>query len=325
MAAEIPSFTLNNGTKIPSIGLGCWLGSPGDDERVYHMCLNAIKAGYRHFDTAAGYGNEIQVGKAIRDSGIPREEIYLTTKLANPDHGRVEEAFEESLKNLNSDYIDLYLMHWPQAGKPDNGIWGDVAFRLHESPTFVETWKDMERLLGSGKVKSIGVSNFSVKNLEILLPHCTVVPVTNQVQLHPCLPQNDLKAYCESKGIILTAYSPLGQPGGHDQPISLLNNETITALASKLNVDIAQVLLSWGVQRKTVVIPKTENKQRLASNISLIQLSPEDMKIVDDLHLQPNMHRDLVHATRVANKGQLFGWTMDELGFPEHLYKPGRS
>ncbi|KAF9075631.1 Aldo/keto reductase [Rhodocollybia butyracea] len=308
MAANIPSFMLNNGIKIPSVGMGCWMGTPGGGERVYHMCLNALKAGYRHFDTAAGYGNEEQVGKAIRESAIPRNEIFLTTKLANPYHSRVKEAFEESLKTLDCEYIDLYLMHWPQAGKQG---WGDDVFRPDESPTFVETWRDMEKLLKGGKVKSIGVSNFSIKNLEILLPHCTVVPATNQVEMHPCLPQNDLKAYCASKGILLTAYSPLGQPTGPDQPISLFNNDAIKSIANKLNVDLAQVLLSWGVQRKTVVIPKTEKEMRMKTNITLIELSTEDMKAIDELHTQPNMHRTLVHSA----SGVVFGWTYEEMGW----------
>ncbi|KAJ4483598.1 aldo/keto reductase [Lentinula aciculospora] len=332
MTANIPFYTLNNGTRMPSVGLGCWMGIPGEDERVYHMCLNAIKRGYRHFDTAAGYGahffigvvfeglfsfigNEKQVGKAIRDSGIPRNEIFLTTKLPNPAHGKVQEAFEESLKTLDCEYIDLYLLHWPQAGKPDSGeAWGEDVYRPHESPTFVETWKNMEKLLEGGRVKSIGVSNFSIKTLEVLLPQCTIIPVTNQVEMHPCLPQHDLKKYCESKGIILTAYSPLGQPAGPDQPISLFNNDTIKAIASKLNVDLAQVLLSWGVQRNTAVIPKTENDARMKSNITLIQLSAEDMKVIDELHLQPNMHRTLAFSVR-GSKGKVFGWTFEELGW----------
>ncbi|KAJ3998710.1 Aldo/keto reductase [Lentinula boryana] len=312
--ANVPSLTLNNGTKMPSVGMGCWMGIPGDDERVYYMCLNAIKAGYRHFDTAAGYGNEKQVGRAIRDSGIPRNEIYLTTKLPNPAHAKVREAFEESLEALDCEYIDLYLMHWPQAGKPDAPEWSDEAFRPLESPTFVETWRDMEKLLAGGKVKSIGVSNFSIKNLEILLPECTVIPVTNQVEMHPCLPQIDLKDYCESKGIILTAYSPLGRPLGPDQPISLFNNNTITTIANKLGVDLAQVLLSWGVQRNTAVIPKTENEVRMKNNITLIQLSVEDMNAIDKLHLEPNMHRTLAFSTR-QTRGMIFGWTFEELGW----------
>ncbi|KAF5384529.1 hypothetical protein D9757_006467 [Collybiopsis confluens] len=291
----------------------CWMGMVGGGERVYEMRDIAISIQLRGYHTstespsqAAGYGNENQVGRAIKDSGILRNEIYLTTKLG------VQVAFEKSLMELDTDYVDLYLMHWPQAYKPD-GEGG--AFRPDESPTFVETWKDMEKLLESGKVKSIGVSNFSIKNLEILLPHCTIIPATNQVELHPYLPQNELKDYCESKGIILTAYSPLGQPSPDDP--ALIINETVKALASKLNVDVAQVLLSWGVQRNAVVIPKTENTQRMATNITLIQLSLENIKVLDDLHLQPKMHRSLCHKSK---QGEIFGWTYDEMGWPEHLY-----
>ncbi|KAF9078475.1 aldo/keto reductase [Rhodocollybia butyracea] len=311
MAANIPSFTLNNGIRIPSIGMGCWMGRPGEDEQAYQMCLNAINTGYRHFDTATGYGNERQVGQAMRDSKVPRNELYVTTKLANPHHGRVKEAFEESLKTLNCEYIDLYLMHWPQAAKPD---WGKDVFRPDESPTFVETWKDMEKLLEHGKVKSIGVSNFSIKNLEILLAHCSIIPI-NQVEMHPCLPQNDLKVYCDSKGIILTAYSPLGQPTGPDQAISLFNNNTIKALANKLNADLAQVLLSWGVQRKTIVIPKTGNEMRMKTNITVIELSAEDMEAIDNLHLQPNMHRTLCYYEKTSVEDKIGGWTCEELGW----------
>ncbi|KAF5384506.1 hypothetical protein D9757_006470 [Collybiopsis confluens] len=319
MALKIPHFTLNDGTEMPAVGLGTSLAMFGGGERVYQMCLNALKAGYRHFDTAAGYGNENEVGRAIQDSGIPRNEIYLTTKLANPDHNRVQAAFEKSLKDLDLEYVDLYLLHWPQAGKDRAELWGDAVFRPDESPTFVETWKEMEKLLESGKVKSLGVSNFSIKNLEILLPHCTVVPVTNQVELHPCLPQNELKDYCEEKGIILTAFSPLGFPLPN-RP-GLIKNETIKALANKLSIDVAQVLISWGVQRKTVVIPKTENPQRMASNITLVQLSPEDMKVLDDLHRQPKMHRSIAVSSIVSAKGRINGWTCDEMGWPEHLYR----
>ncbi|KAJ3912958.1 NADP-dependent oxidoreductase domain-containing protein [Lentinula edodes] len=331
MTANIPSLTLNNGTRMPSVGLGCWMGIPGEDERVYYMCLNAIKTGYRHFDTVwilavdSSFltGNEKQVGKAIRDSGIPRTEIFLTTKLPNSAHGKVREAFEESLNNLDCGYIDLYLMHWPQAGKPGQGvqsysgeIWGNNTYRPNESPTFVETWKDMEKLLEGGKVKSIGVSNFSIKTLDVLLPQCTVVPVTNQVEMHPCLPQHDLKQYCESKGIILTAYSPLGLQ--YTGSRILFNIDTIKSIANKLNVDSAQVLLSWGVQRKTAVIPKTENKARMESNMTLLRLSDEDMKNIDELHLQPNMHRTLTFigfGERILGEGNIFGWTYEELGW----------
>ncbi|KAL0072718.1 hypothetical protein AAF712_000481 [Marasmius tenuissimus] len=151
MPTNVPQFTLNDGTRIPAIGLGCWMGTPGGGERVYDMVTKAIKIGYRHFDTAAGYANEEQVGKAIRDSGIPRSEFYITTKLANTDHHRVAEAFAESLHKLNNGYLDLYLMHWPQAT-----VEGRVL-APEESPTIVETWKEMEKLLASGKYQLMSI------------------------------------------------------------------------------------------------------------------------------------------------------------------------
>ncbi|CAK5281644.1 unnamed protein product [Mycena citricolor] len=309
MAAQIPSYTLNNGTQIPSVGMGCWMGAPGGEQAVYDMCINALNAGYRHFDTAAGYANEQFVGKAIRDSGIPRSEIYVTTKLA--DHTRVKEAFEESFNALDVDYIDLYLMHWPQANL-HAALTGGRVLAPEESPTFVETWIEMEKLLESvsitsGKVKSIGVSNFSIKNLEILLPHCTVIPVTNQVELHPCYPQNDLKAYCESKRILLTAYSPLGQG------TFFVENAEIIALAKKNNATPAQVVLSWAVQRGTVVIPKSANKERMAANIKLLKLSDEDFEAVGRLHTAPGLHKSLV--TYDKKEDSVFGWTFEQLGW----------
>ncbi|KAF7298031.1 Methyltransf-2 domain-containing protein [Mycena chlorophos] len=213
-AAEIPAFQLNTGVSIPSVGLGCFMGSRNfSDKQVYDMVSKAIKAGYRHFDTATGYGNELQVGAAIRDSGVARSEFYITTKLANGDHHRVREAFEESLTRLDLGWIDLYLLHWPQAssGKVDftdiNAP--NMALPPDASPTFVETYQEIEKLVETGRVKSIGVSNFSIKTLDELLPQCKIVPATNQVELHPCLPQDDLKSYCGAKGILLSAYSPL--------------------------------------------------------------------------------------------------------------------
>ena len=158
-----------------------------------------------HPSQAYGYFNEEKVGKAIRESGVPRSEIFLTTKLPNHHHDRVSESLQESLDKLGLDYVDLYLMHWPMAYTADN-----KPIPYGQSPTFVETWKDMEKLLETGKVRAIGVSNFSVKLLEVLLEEASIVPATNQVELHPCLPSFELKKYCEEKGIILTAYSPLG-------------------------------------------------------------------------------------------------------------------
>ena len=157
------------------------------------------------FLQAYGYANEEQVGRAIRESDVPREDIFLTTKLPNHHHHKVAESLQESLDKLGLKYVDLYLMHWPQAYTEDNKM-----IPYGESPTYVEAWRDMEKLLGTGKVRSIGVSNFSVALLEVLLKETTIVPATNQVEMHPCLPSFELKKYCDEKGIVLTAYSPLG-------------------------------------------------------------------------------------------------------------------
>ncbi|KAE9403562.1 Aldo/keto reductase [Gymnopus androsaceus JB14] len=310
MAADIPYFNLSDGTKMPSIGLGCWMGAPGGAERVSEMCRKAIIVGYRHFDTAAGYGNEKEVGKAIRESGIPRSEFYITTKLGW-EHHRVQECFEESLDNLDCEYVDLFLMHWPQTYEPGT----QNVLPPEASPTIVDTWKDMEKLLGTSKVKSLGVSNFSVKTLEQLLPHCSVRPVVNQVEMHPFLPQNALKAFCDSQGILLTAYSPLGRPAGPEQAISIFNNATVKKLSEKSNIDIGQLLLSWGVQRGTVVIPKTENETRMKQNLTILKLSDEDMKVLDQVHREPGMHRTLCHNHPSRTGGVVFGWTYEQLGW----------
>ncbi|KAF5364068.1 hypothetical protein D9756_000164 [Leucocoprinus leucothites] len=300
----------------------CWMGGVGGGQRVNDMCEKALKinhysdspkAGYTHFDTASGYGNEKQVGEAIRASGIPRKNLYITTKLVNSDHHRVREGFEKSLQELDCDYIDLYLLHWPQGTiadqtKPEAG---NASFtrvlKPTESPTFVETYKEMEKLLETGKVKSIGVSNFSIKTLEELLPHVKVVPAVNQVEAHPCLPQDDLLKYCEQKGILFVAYSPLGRSS------AFFEHEGIKNIAAKYNATPAQVVLSWGVQRKTVVIPKSENEQRLKDNITLLTLAPEDFKLVDEIHNAPGMHKSLL--TYHSPEGAVFGWSYEELGW----------
>ncbi|KAJ3519626.1 hypothetical protein NM688_g9274 [Phlebia brevispora] len=221
ISGGVPYFTLNNGLKMPTVGLGCvsslfrGLYAPltSFDTQMLDGRHRKSEGGWRNVQgrpqgkfrssfVAPGYGNEEEVGKAIRESGVPRNEIFLTTKLWNANHHRVRDAFEASLAALNCGYIDLYLMHFPQA-EVDGRV-----LDATEYPTVIDTWKQMEKLLETGKVKSIGVSNLSIKHLETLLPHCKVIPVTNQVQLHPCLPDAALKEYCEAKGILLTAYSP---------------------------------------------------------------------------------------------------------------------
>jgi len=251
---------------------------------------------------ASGYANEEYVGRAIRESSIPRSEIYITTKLGNGDHHRVKEAFEESLQKLGVSYIDLYLLHWPMA------VVNGKVLSPEEQPTFIETWKDMEKLLKTGQVKTIGVSNFSIQTLEQLLPHCSIVPATNQVELHPCLPQSELKAYCEAKGILLTAYSPLGRS------TTFMEDKTIQALAEKNNASAAQIVISWAVQRGTIAVPKSEDKGRMLANITLVPLSQLDMALIDELHQMPSMHKSLLVFDNKGD-GTIFGWTYEQLGW----------
>ncbi|KAI0665709.1 Aldo/keto reductase [Trametes maxima] len=310
MAADIPSFTLNTGYKIPSVGIGCWMGSPGGGEAAEKMCRDALNAGYRHVDTAYGYGNEECVGKAIRESGVPREDIFLTTKLPNHHHHKVQESLNESLSKLGLDYVDLYLMHWPQSFTEDN-----KPIPCGQSPTFVETWKAMEELLETGKVRSIGVSNFSVKLLEVLLRESSIVPATNQVECHPCLPSDDLKVWCEERGILLTAYSPLGRPGSFDGAPSLLGDPDVGSIAQRHTASPGQVALSWGVKRGTSVIPKSENPERIKQNITLLDLTDEEMTTLNGIHKKAGMHRSLLSYHNYSSDGTIFSWTYEQLGW----------
>ncbi|TRM69190.1 NADP-dependent oxidoreductase domain-containing protein [Schizophyllum amplum] len=313
-SSSVPNLKLNNGTEIPAVGMGCWMGGFGEEQRAYDMCSKALKCGYRHFDTASGYGNEEAVGRALRESGIPRNELYVTTKLPNAGHHRVRECFDESLKALDLDYIDLYLIHWPQGERPSGdvrrtgGNFGGTSYVApDEAPTIVDVWKEMEKLLETGKVRTIGVSNFSVKTLSRLLPHCTVVPAVNQVEMHPCLPQEELKTFCAEKGIVLTGYSPLGRSK------TLLEYPAVNEIAEKAGASPAQVLLSWAVQRGTTVVPKSEDEGRMAANLKLIPLSPSDMQAIDAIHKQPGMHKSLLKYHNAD--GTVMGWTYEQLGW----------
>ncbi|THU76027.1 Aldo/keto reductase [Dendrothele bispora CBS 962.96] len=315
MTTKIPYLPLNDGFSIPAVGLGCWMGSPGEDSRVYDMILKALKAGYRHFDTVSG--NEKQVGQAIRDSGVPRNEIYLTTKLSSDEHDQVSRAFERSMSNLDCEYIDLYLMHWPMAYAPGQvGLWSQEALPEDAWPTINDTWREMEKLVETGRVKSIGVSNFSIQNLEKLVISSSITPAIDQVECHPCLPETDLLQYCESKGIQMVAWSPLGQPSP-SQPISLVSHPIIKRIASELQVSTGQALLSWSVQRGVGVIPKTENESRMRDNISLIRLPENLMEEIDGIHNEEGMHRSLSYVHKMSDdpEGRVFGWSYKQLGW----------
>ncbi|KAK9374010.1 NADP-dependent oxidoreductase domain-containing protein [Lipomyces chichibuensis] len=301
-------FLLNSGFYMPAVGLGTWQGQSGSKAaaEMRDTIVYALQKGYRHIDTAAVYGVEEIVGEAIRMSGVPRSEIFLVTKLPSTHHAHVEEAFLESMKRLNCEYIDLYLMHWPQSltldGKPT------------KTPTPPQTWLSMEalKLKYPDQVRSLGVSNFSEKTMEELLKVAKIVPATNQIEVHPMLPQHDLVKYMNEKGILTTCYSPLGQ-----YVPAILQNPRILDLASKYNVTAAQIVLAWEVSRDLVVIPKSTNLERIMQNITYPELAPEDIAFLNDFYMAPGMHRRLCQINGGTPTGHdiVMGWTYEELGW----------
>ncbi|CAE6475262.1 unnamed protein product [Rhizoctonia solani] len=283
------------------------MGVPGRKEAAYEMVKQALEIGYRHFDTATRYENEDAVGRAIRDSGVPRSEIFVTTKLIDYDHDDPLRGFEKSLKELDIEYIDLYLMHWPMAR---HGSMNGRVYQPEESPTFVETWLAMEKLLDTGKVKNIGVSNFSIQNLNILLESASVVPA---VELNPCNPQHTLVDFCRSKGIHVIGYGPLGQYRApfHTDPVLVQAAEKLGKTLSRQIIP-SQLVLSWGVQRGTIVIPKSE--RRLKQNFEILKLPQDIFELVDNYHKMPGMHRSL-DAKTLEEPGSVAGWTLEQMGW----------
>ncbi|KAK3047533.1 hypothetical protein LTR09_011037 [Extremus antarcticus] len=267
------TFELNTGAKIPAVGLGTWQSKPNE---VRQAVKAALDAGYRHIDTALAYGNEQEVGQGIKDSGVPRSEIWITTKLDNTWHHVVEEGITSSLKSLDTDYVDLYLMHWPSSTNPE-----DKKKHLPDWD-FVKTWAEMQKLPSSGRVRNIGVSNFAIKNLEKLLndPSCKTVPAVNQVELHPNNPSPKLVDYCKEKGIHATAYSCLGSTNS-----PLAKDQTLQKIADAKGKSTAQVLLMWGLQRGTSVIPKSVTASRIEGNFQLDgwSLTEEETKSLSSL------------------------------------------
>jgi len=267
------TYTLNTGDKIPAVGLGTWQSKPNE---VRDAVKYALEKGYRHIDTALAYGNEAEVGEGIKASGVPRDQIWLTTKLDNPWHHRVAEGIDSSLKSLGVDYVDLYLMHWPAPTDPN-----DLKKPL-ENWTFIKTWEEMQKLPATGKVRNIGVSNFGIKNLSTLLadPSCKIVPAVNQIELHPNNPSPKLVAFNTSKGIHSTGYSCLGST---DSP--LYKDPTLLKLAEKKGKTPQQVLLVWGLQKGWSVIPKSVHPERIAKNFELDgwSLEPEEVDQLDHL------------------------------------------
>ncbi|HVO31127.1 MAG TPA: aldo/keto reductase [bacterium] len=254
------TLTLNDGRAIPRLGLGVFQSPRGEETRA--AVLAALRAGYRHIDTARVYMNESDVGEAIRESGVPREEIWVTTKLWNDDHGydAALAAFEASRKRLGLEYVDLYLLHWPVP-------------RLR-----LESWRALETLRADGRARSIGVSNFMVRHLDELLAHAKTVPAVNQIELSPFLRQDDVVARCAKAGIALEAYSPLTKG-------ARLDESHVVATAKKLGRSPAQVLIRWSLQKGFVVIPKSTREERIRENAAVFdfEIPAADMSALDGL------------------------------------------
>lgn len=254
--------TLNNGVEMPQLGFGVW---QIPDDQAYEAVSTALEAGYRSIDTAAIYGNEKGVGRAVGDSGINRDELFITTKLWNRNQGFDEtlEAFDRSLARLGLDTVDLYLIHWPM---PDNN-------------TYVPSWQAMERLYGEGRTKAIGVSNFTAPTLDRLVKETDVVPVLNQIELHPYLNQREMRAANAGHGLLTEAWSPLGQGQG------LLDDPVLVEVGTAFGKTPAQVVLRWHLQTGNVVIPKSATPARIVENLDVFDftLDAEAIARINDL------------------------------------------
>ncbi|MFF4085836.1 aldo/keto reductase [Streptomyces nigra] len=253
MSSKVPPIILNNGVEMPQLGFGVWQVPDDEAERAV---ATALEAGYRSIDTAAIYGNETGTGKAVAASGVPREDVFVTTKVWNSDHGydSTLRAFDTSVKKLGLEYVDLYLIHWPTPARR----------------TYVDTYKALEKLLADGRVRAIGVSNFLPEHLERLIEETSVVPAVNQIELHPHLQQHASRDFHAAHGIATEAWSPLGSGKG------LLEVPAIVAIAQKHGRTPAQVVLRWHLQIGNVVIPKSVTPSRIKENIDVFDFSLDD-------------------------------------------------
>jgi methylglyoxal/glyoxal reductase len=260
---------LHNGVKMPYFGLGVYKVEEGNE--VIESVKTALEVGYRAIDTAALYENEEGVGKAIKESGIPREEIFVTTKVWNTDHGyeKTLKAFDKSISKLGLDYVDLYLIHWP--GKD----------------TFIDTWRALEKLYRDGRVRAIGVSNFKPHHLQTLMEHSEEKPVINQVELHPYFQQKELREFCKQHDIVVEAWSPLGRGQVLDDPV-------LAEIGKKYGKTPAQVTLRWHLQNDIVIIPKSVTPSRIKENADIFdfELTAEDMEQIDQLDKNTRLFKD---------------------------------
>ena len=265
----VPSITLHNGVEIPQVGLGVFLME--DANETDWAVKQALHVGYRHFDTAAAYGNEEVLGKALKEGGITREDLFITSKLWNNMQGyeKTKIALQETLDKLGTDYLDLYLIHW--YGKDVQG-----------------SWQAMEELYEAGKIKAIGVSNFMIEHLESMKEYAKVKPMINQIETHPYFPQNELHGYMKNEEIVHEAWGPLSQ-GKSD----LLMHPVLKELGEKYGKTSAQIVLRWHIERDTVIIPKSVNPGRIAENISLFdfELTSEDMEKIAEINVETRFGR----------------------------------
>ena len=261
-------YKLSNGVEIPCIGFGTWQAPDG--EVAVSAVLSAIEAGYRHIDTAQGYGNEESVGIAVKKSGIDRKEIFITSKLANDEHGyeKTLAAFEGTMKKLDMDYIDLFLIHWPNP----------IASRADWQGANAGTWRAFEELYGAGRIRSIGVSNFRPRHMEELMKTASIVPMVNQIRLCPGDTQDEVVDYCRSRNILLEAYSPLGVGKIFEVP-------EMRELAKKYGKSIAQICVRWSLQREYLPLPKSVTPSRIKENADVFdfELDAEDVRLIADL------------------------------------------
>lgn len=253
---------LNNGKYIPSIGFGTSLVTGDECTRIIQK---AIDIGYRHIDTAAVYKNEVEIGKAIKQSNIDRKELFITSKVWKDSMGynNTLKSFEKSLKNLELEYIDLFLIHWP---------------KNNDEKLNIDTWKALERLYEEGKVKAIGVSNFLKHHLEIILNNCNIIPMINQIEFHPGLIRKETIEFCREKGIVIEAWAPLGKG-------KMLNNETLLNISRKYKKSVAQICLKWCLQNSVIPLPKSSSEERMKQNLDLFdfEISDEDMKTINNM------------------------------------------
>merc|ERR1719283_115950 len=287
------TLTFNNGHKIPVFGLGTWKSKPG---QVTAAVEDAIRMGYRHIDCAMVYENEKEVGEALatvfKEGVVKRKELFITSKLWCTFHsrGKVVPTLQQTLKDLQLDYLDMYLIHWPMGYKENMGTLypKDGDKWLYSDVDYVETWLGMEEAVKQGLVKSIGVSNFNKDQIERVIAASSTVPATNQIEIHPELPQLEMINYCRSKGIAVTAYSPLGSP---DRPWAkageplLMDHPTVVAIAKKHGKTPAQILIAFAIQRGLICIPKSVTKSRIEANMKVFDftLSKDDISTLEGM------------------------------------------